>query len=313
MQIAGEITNNVNAKRLSCLTQLALFICAFFLLACNDQDLALGLQQSQAIEIVALLHEHEILATAQKEKGGRNTFAVTVDNNQYHQAMSILQSKSLPKVAELSFDDLVSQRSILHNSRDIDALRLDKALALELQDTLKAFPAVVDVKVIVRNKFTDINTNRGVSVFLTLKAGEQMSQAKLFPIVERAVPGINKSNIIISTEEIAVEKIINNSLATERAVTKNSASEVELVKFLIWQVPKEHFTEITLISILTLILALVVGIIFGYGYSSVRHEQTRRTGFEGLPEPEIMSLRISDLGVDKNVDDPDNDVPRRDL
>lgn len=262
--------------RLVCVLSLTVLFAS-----CNESRLVQGVTQRQAIEIVALLHGNEVRAQIEKEKGGRALFAVDVDSDDYLRAMSLIKKNNLPSEATLSFRELVSQRSLLHNSRDIEALRLDRALAVEVEEALMALPLVRSAKVIVRKKFSEFEDEQGISVVVTARNVEELNKEELVTIVLQAIPGIKKEQIVIAYKE-----------HVEAPSSKNGTSNYKLAPFFIWDIAQGDVRELTLVSIIALIISLLVGLIFGYSYASVRQRQHIDESF--LPEPEIMSLQIDE-------------------
>ena len=140
-----------------------LLFCCGCLTGCGDVDLVSDVSQSKANQIVALLSQNGVEAMATRASGGRGRYTVDVDRSSYSRAVTLISEAGLPGEDEQSFSDLVTSHGMLPNSREIEALRVDRALGLELEEQLRAHPGVVAARVVVRMNFVKNNSTPSVS------------------------------------------------------------------------------------------------------------------------------------------------------
>ena len=105
--------------------------------ACQNSEVAHDLSERQANEIIAVLSEQGIPAAASRGTGARARFIVQVPSNHYSEAVSILHYEGLPKLEEPSVNELLSPKGFLPNSRELESMRIDRAIATELENMLK--------------------------------------------------------------------------------------------------------------------------------------------------------------------------------
>lgn len=243
------------------------------LAACNTVPVSENISQKQAIEIVAVLSKNGVSAAAAKDSSGRAKYTVEVRRDQYSQAISLLQMNSLPAPEEPSFSDLIAQRGILPNSREIESLRLDRAMAAELEEALQAHPSVAAVKVIVRQNSLAENPKPGVSAVIRLKPGTEIDVEAVKAVIQKTVPGA-------SPEDISVEARVfsQNQAVLANEGVQNVAGEVirrPLVHFLwIWSIPEDDYNGAVLSLIGLSILVALVGGFVGYWYAYDQHAKT---------------------------------------
>lgn len=268
--------------------------CKFFFIiviilffSCNSENLLHDLSQKQAIEIVSLLNANKIEAAVEKGRG-QNSFIVKVSSSSYHEAMSLLKKNDLPKEEQISYRELISKRSLLHNSRDIDAIRLDRALAIEIEETLMGISSVKDAKVIVRKKFIDDNETEGIAVVLNIYANTPFKIESVKEIIKNVVPGITAERTSITVNKVLPDVVISDKGNT----SNNEPNAQKLSPFLMWELPEKYASQIILSTIAFIVLSLVVGLIFGYSFASVSNKKSESLDY--LPDPEIMSLNFDD-------------------
>ena len=131
--------------------QLIVLICLVFLCACGREQIATELTLKQANEIVAVLSEHGLVSLVKAAGRGGSSFAVEVDESDYTYAVTLIHSYQLPKEETESFKDLTDKRGFLPNSKSLEAVRLDRAQALDLEEKLSVLPSIAEVKVILRS------------------------------------------------------------------------------------------------------------------------------------------------------------------
>lgn len=260
------------------------------IISCSEEKLVREINQNQAIEIVALLNKNQVDASIEQASGGRS-YTVLVSKDNYLKSVALLKKNNLPKAEEVTYKDLISKRSLLHNSRDVDALRLDKALALELEEALSSLPYVVSAKAVVRKKFTDDVKSQGVAVILSVKDSSKVEDSKIRQILTNIIPGISSDKTTISVNRVEPEVLLE-----QKGLIDTASKARKLIPFLIWEIPEDQADELILSTVAILILSLVVGLIFGYSFANFKHRKDN--SFDYLPDPEIMSLQF-----DRNSND----------
>lgn len=268
----------------------------FFLVAllillsgCDAVDVADEISQSQANQIVAVLNEHGIASQATKESGGRGRYTVSVRKGYYAQAVTILNEKGLPGEPEPSFAETIASRGLLPNSREIESLRVDRALAIEIEEMLRTHPQIASVKAVVRLNFLKESAEPGVSVVLQERNGEKIAPEEVVEIVMRAVPGVKAERIYVHSLPPQANVILKDDEGVENSGGR--VLRVPLVPFLFfWRLPEDDLTGISLTIFFGIVLVAALGAFLGYWFGYI--QQSRRF-FDGeLPEVTTKPLRI---------------------
>ena len=237
-------------------------------MGCGDSPVADDLAQREANQIVAELRDHGIEAVTDKERGSKGRYSVSVPSAKFGEAASILSELGLPSEKQPSFIDLVAPSGLLPSSREVEALRLDRAAASEVEILLGQHPAVASVGAVVRVRSIQSGDSPSVSVVIQKRAGSQLDEPPLREIIARAVPGMKPENIVVT-------------IAEQRALpASHSGDTSELVPFLVfWRVPQGDYGGLSLILLGLLVgisaLAGVAGYIYGQ-YSLSRQADAMR-------------------------------------
>lgn len=268
-----------------CLVVFSLFALA----ACNSTPVAYDLTQTQANQIVALLNQHGIGAVSSKETGGRGRFTVQVKNDYYAQAVTLINEKGLPGEAALSFSDLVAQQGLMPASREMEALKLDHAMAAEIEEILQTHPGIAAARAVVRMNSNKANSETAVSLVLQEKASSTIDKSEIIELVARAVPGIKRESIFVSAHKSpAAETFLMNEGALN---TGSQVLRVPLVPFLLaWRVPEDDYNTLAFAIIGCFMLIGMIGGIIGYYYG---FSQQGKIGAEGeLPDLKPRTLKL---------------------
>jgi len=261
-----------------------------FLGGCNAVPVAEDLDQIQANEVVTVLGTHGIAAFSRRAMGGRARYAVEVNRGSYSAAVGILDKYKLPSEPRLSFADLVAQKGLLPNSREIENLRLDRALAIEIEESLVLNPIVDSARAVVR-LHSAANKEPGVSVVLLTATDAELNMGDVRQLIAQSLPGIHDTQILVSMHERAQE-----TLASIEGVKVKDGGvvNVPLASFLVfWSVPHDDSVSLTLILLIAILSVAVVASFLGYmvGFSRQSQESKEKK------YPQIMSQAI---GVDKS-------------
>jgi type III secretory pathway lipoprotein EscJ len=228
-----------------------LMVCTLLMGGCSRSPVADDVGQKEANEIVSILRERGIDSTVEKLKGGRGRYSVQVASKDFGESVSILASLGLPEERKASFTDLVAQSGILPSSREVEALRLDRASAAELEELLKGLPGVASASVVVRSHGLASGVMPSVSAVVQIHQGKTLSSEEVRTLLARTVPGLKSEEIVLSIGEQG------NSRGKVSGSERPSSEMQQLVPFLrIWKVPKDQYAGLA---------TLVVGLIFLVG------------------------------------------------
>ena len=235
--------------------------------ACERVQVAEDLNQQEAHEVLNVLSQAGIQAESEKGRGGGSAkYAVGVSRSDYTAAIKLLSQNSLPRERELSFSELLEPRGLIPNSREIEALRVDHALARELEELIENKAGVLAVKAAVRMHFSGANSS-GPQVALVVRQTSEgaVNRAAILPIVQSLVPGIAVENVRI---DLSVAEAVQTDYA--RYGIKSSAGgviAVPLVPFLFWNIPGDEHYALAVTTLGLLAAAIVLGGLFGYYYA----------------------------------------------
>lgn len=228
-----------------------LMVCPLLFGGCSRSPVADDVGQKEANEIVSILRERGIDSTVEKLKGGRGRYSVQVASKDFGESVSILASLGLPEEKKASFSDLVAQSGILPSSREVEALRLDRASAAELEELLKGLPGVASASVVVRSHGLAAGVSPSVSAVVQTHQGKNISADEVRTLLARTVPGLKGEEIVLSIGEHG------NPRAKVSGGDRPSSESQQLVPFLrLWKVPRDQYGGLA---------TLVVGLIFLVG------------------------------------------------
>jgi len=263
-----------------------LILAAVLICGCNTVPVAEEVDQRQAVEITAWLNSHGIAATATKERKG---YAVKVRRSAYSQAISLISQKRLPSELKMSFKQLVGEPGIIPSSREVEAMRLDHAMALELEEMLENHPAVSSAKVVVRINFRGQSPAPGVSVVIQQRPGAEVALEQIRKLVSAAAPGVSQENIQIAVAPVEKEGGVVAEVGKFHQDGK--VLSVPLAPFLFWRVPEGSLTVMAITFVGISLLALLVGMLAGYALGTLR--RIRSEGSGGAPETvPLLALKI---------------------
>lgn len=266
-------------------------------LGCRESQVADDLAQRDANRIVAELRSRGIEAVTSKERGAKGRYSVSVPSSRFGDAAMILNDLGLPGEAKPSFADLVAASGILPSSREVEAMRLDRASAAEVESLLAEHPAVVSVGAIVRMRSLQGSDAPSVSVIIQKREGSALDELAVRDIVLRSVPGMKPEALMVTIAEQRPAPTLVGIPAAD-----------SLVPFLVfWRVPQEDYggLSILLLGLLAAIsgLAALGGYIFGQ-YNLSRHTDALRLeaieSTKGDPE-----FRYLDSRGERNEDEED--------
>lgn len=276
------------------LTRLWLLVFCLLLTACNNARIAEDISQTEANQIIALLAKHGIYAVSAKDDTGKPKYSVEVNSSFYTQAKTILVEKSLPRGDKTSFVDMVEARGLLPNSREIEALRLDHAMAIELEEALNAHSDIAGAKVVIRSHESEGANERAVSVILQEKNGRTINQADIQNIINKTVPGLKEGNVVLTvTKENGTGSTGEGMTLDSQGVLQQNGKEVyiPLTHFLFnWQVPEADYNAIVIVLIICFVVIGIIGWLVGYWYGYFKN--SKYVIDQTLPDLNLRSLRL---------------------
>jgi len=180
----------------------ACLLLAAALVGCSQQELYGQLNESQANEMVAVLHNAGLAAEKSPSRDGKS-FAVNTSEHDFARAVEVLHAGGFPRD---SFDTLgqVFKREGFVSSPLEERARLTHALSQELSNTLSHIDGVVQARVLVsvpeKNSLADKPTPATASVFIKHRPGINLSQdvGKIKALVVNAVEGLPYDNVTVA-------------------------------------------------------------------------------------------------------------------
>lgn len=246
--------------------------CCFFVTGCGGVPIAEDVSQAQANEIVAVLNESGISSMASRQSGGKARYTVEVKRSYYSQAVSLLHEKGLPGERKPTFSEMIAPSGIIPNSREMDALKLDHALATEVEEMLQNHPGIASVRAIVRLNFLRDAQAPAVSVIAQERSSGSVSAETLTPLISRIIPGVQSDSVTVTI----VPAPLSDEVATNEGVlnAKGKVLRVPLAPFLFfWKIPEDDYVQIALFLVGCLLVVGIVGAVLGYWYAYYQHSK----------------------------------------
>jgi type III secretory pathway lipoprotein EscJ len=238
------------------ITRRAVILCclaAFLTVGCSSTPVADDVAQREANEIVAVLSKHNIQAQLVKGRGAKGRYSVVVQEGDFPSAAEVLSRLGLPADKRPSFQELTGGNGIIPPSREVESLRLDKAIASELEDIFRARSDVASVSVLVRMHSREANERPTVTVVVQSSGAVPLDIGEIREISRRAVPGIQADDIYVS-----VAQAINS-------LDRTSGSSISLVPFLgFWRVPAEDHSGLVFFVVFLVALSGALAGLAGY-------------------------------------------------
>ena len=265
-----------------------LYLCVLLtLVGCQKSSVVQEVSQKQANQVVAALGRHGIDADVVRESGNsKGRYRVEVRPSYYSQAVALLESKGLPKVEPPDFQELIEPKGLLPSSRSAEQLRLDYALAIELERLIQALPGIIDAKAVVRQFSADSPLERSASILVVLEALQPSHAAtteleKIKKLAKRALVSVPLENISITIENEThngadqEEGLVVGAIGSDRG---GKVQYVPLREFVgIFRVPQSEYLGISLTLTALMLLTGCAGAIFGYWYGVYNTGQRGRT------------------------------------
>ncbi len=270
-----------------------LLLILLFTSSCRDVQVAENINQYQAHQIINKLNSAGIDSKYFASNNGKS-YSVSVTQRNYLPAVGIIASSGiLPKV-DSDFKELTEPKGFLSSNKSFDLLRLDRAIAVELEDALLGVPSITNAKVVVRLNSLPENQMPSVSIIAGTR-DQQTDLSYITDLVKNAIPGIQDDHIKLIIERLPESEADFSLIGTTQAQGKLLA--VPLVPFLIWQVPAGVELELAWTAIIILIFALLVGYFFA---TLFRKPKSRERNSLSLPESSSLAI-----GLQKDLNEED--------
>lgn len=269
-------------------------VLTLFLSSCNKVELVQDVSQEQAHKIVAALHHEGITSQAEKQVGAGSRYTVRVKQSLYSEAVNLIIERGLPGKPREEFSEIVRQKGLIPNSRDIEKLRLDHALSVQVEEMLLRIPGVQSVRAVVRAHFVFEQKPAGASLVLTVKPNIAVAADEVLDIVSSAVPTLQKEQIHLSLHTSKD----NSSIKSQQLGVLHEGGKVvrvPLTKFLFdWRVSEADHNSLALFLAAILVFVGFVGAVIGYWLAYLKRPTTR------FAEDELPHLRTNVLKLDSS-------------
>ncbi|HMO01945.1 MAG TPA: hypothetical protein PKD37_01500 [Oligoflexia bacterium] len=253
------------------LTLLTIFCLS--LSACGEVSVVDDISQSEANKIVSLLGGNGIRAIATKQTSGRAKYSVYVGKSEYLRSVKIISDKGLPAPAEVSFNDLLGGGSgILPVSKNIEDLKIDRALAMELEELLKAGQGVVAAKVVVRQASAPSKDQQAASIVVEAFEGAQLTPDHARQLASRVLPGIDATKLYLLFNYKAPQSVAvgANDSSSRSGIDKQGSLSPFLFNLM---VPSDQHRDFSMIFLGCLILTGVLAGALGYWFCYFRQSK----------------------------------------
>lgn len=191
--------------------------------ACVTHELQTGLSEQDAQEIVVLLNENGIDASATKgvgEKKGEEKWSVVIrggDQNLAH-AWRVLQDNGLPRQKDKGLEDVFSNAGMIPTATEEKA-RLLLGTSGEISRTLKSVDGVVDAHVLVvmpdNSPLLDKTERMAPTASVLIKYrgdAPPLTDDDVKKLVGRAVEGLQAENVAVVYKKIAPKREMDRNI-----------------------------------------------------------------------------------------------------
>lgn len=265
------------------------------LIGCGSSPVADDLSQRDANRIVSVLRGKGIESTTEKERGARGRYTVVVSSTDFAKAASHLAELGLPEERQASFSELVAQSGFLPSSKDVEALRLDRAVAVEIEELLRGHPAVAEAHVVVRHHALSDGAPPTISCMVQKHTGSAASGDELRGVIARALPFVHTEDIVVTVAEQRV------SQPSESGSVDAAQATVPFLVF--WRVPLTEYNGLAwlLIGLLVFVASLagLGGYIFGQYTLTKQHVLGRG---ERVDARAVVAKPVSSTEIEQKED-----------
>lgn len=269
---------------------------SFILTACSDQqELATNLDSHQSIDLVVALKGVGISSARERSSAGNDSrYTVAVASADYLRALQVMHEYRLPADRTERFDVVTAPQGLVPNTPEMNHLRLDHALALEVERVVGSLPGVLDAKAVVRTSLNPDGAPPSVALvvrYLSSSGTIPFATEEIKKLVMKTVPGTDGDAIMINASRVFLP-VVAPAEGGDDPSHPGNAAYIQLRPFPFRVVASERLKAYAQIGTL-LLGATFSGIILGAAvvYSTKRQPRRRRTastGGRGLV-PEVVS------------------------
>ncbi len=192
------------------------------LTACVTHSLRSGLNEDDAQEIVVLLNEHGIEASAEKaagEKKGTESWSVIVHGGDQNLASAwrVLEENGLPREKDKGLEDVFANTGMIPTAGEEKA-RLLVGISGEIQRALKSVAGVVDAHVLVVLPESSPLLDKAdrvpptASVLIKYRGSDlPLAEDDVKKLVSKAVEGLQAENVAVVYKKIEPKAAVNRS------------------------------------------------------------------------------------------------------
>jgi len=237
------------------------------LIACGQETVVDELSQEQAIKVVSGLAHAGISATHSRASGRGASYVVRVRSRDLSRALQVVDLLGMSSLGEDPIEQLTRQRGFIPNSPEVQAKRLDRALAIEIERLVEALPAVIDAQVSGSSGSANASqTEPSATVVVRLledRVPREYSAVEVQRLVQNVVPGLREDRIQVQAVELdlGLSAGAGTSLGLERVFLLN------------FEVPRAQLRNAQERIVLMGVILLVSGGILGFALGSLRRGQ----------------------------------------
>lgn len=176
-------------------------LCMGLALSACEEELLKGLSESEANEIVALLHDAGV--PAEKRSGADDRVVVLVDEARFSEAVHLLKRHGLPRQSFDSLADVFSGDGIVSSPMEEQA-RLTHALGQELSQTISSIDGVLSARVHVvlpsENRRGGKELPSSTAVFIRHERSADLTAfvPQIKTLTANAVAGLSYENVSVA-------------------------------------------------------------------------------------------------------------------
>ncbi len=202
---------------------LAALVFTLILSACVTHELQTDLSEQDAQEIVVVLNENGIDASAVKgaaEKKGEEKWSVVIRGGDQNltRAWRVLQENGLPRQKDKGLEDVFSNSSMIPTATEEKA-RLLVGISGEINRTLKSIAGIVDARVLVVMPESSPLLDRSertlptASVLIKYRGRDvPLSEEDVKKLVARAVEGLQPENVAVVYKKIEPRQLTSRNI-----------------------------------------------------------------------------------------------------
>jgi len=227
------------------------------MVGCSSAPVADDVGQREANEIVAVLRERGIKGYVTRGKGASARYSVSVTSSDFGEAASILSRLGLPGERKATFQEMTASSGIIPSSREVEALRMDRALAAQIEDMLRTRSDVYVASAVVRNHAVLGQGRPAVSIVVQRYPNGKLSEQELKDMVAHSVFGVSRDDVYVSLMDA-------QGFQSDSANHHGSGAD-ELVPFLVyWRVPASEYNQLAALLVGLLVFAAALAALAGY-------------------------------------------------